>query len=1392
MEGTSDSSDEPDGTGGRLNGISRAHTAGRALGGTSGPGGELHGSSEIAGREMEGTIDLGDEPDGTGGRLIGISRARTAGRALDGTSGLGGELDGTSGKGQPTRPADPLVESDFPISESEIDKTDPAHESWVQDLMQQNLGKFSCLDELKKWRPLPSDPMLHIDLKPGSKPTSRRYPVPVHMYDEFKKFVMDMLEKNFIRPSTSAWSAPVLIVKKPPGKNGEFKGYRFTTDFRGLNACVDPPQYFMPDIQTMYEKLRGAGYISTFDMKNGYWNAGVDEESSDYLAFATPWGTFAYQVVPMGFVSSAAHFQNWVEQKLRKHGILLEWAPLKPAAAAATASAAAAETETAMQPETDADTSAETQIDKESLPTDGDEDTTNECIDSLIDGIPFFAAAASNGLATTAATARDRAFVRNRLWNAGVTTRTRLIAMSMDDIGNILFVNEGCRSRYRDVPSMLTMQALYSKSIGDTARDHQLYDSAGFVATYADDIICVSDTAEEHKAHLQKLFQVLSDELIYLQIPKSHVFCKYVRYLGAIAGNDMLLEDPDKIRAIVNMPMPRNSQTEIRGFLGMTSFWRRWIDSYAQKARPLNDLLKKGVNVKKLWSSAQDDAVNALKRSILKYPILRQYNPLIETRVITDASDYACGAVLAQLHDGHWLPVCFASRTFIAAEKNYSVQEKECLGIVFAVQKFRHYILCSKFKLAIQTDHSSLVFLSKPNNSSGRIARWSMIMSEFDYTVEYIKGSSNVVADQLSRLLEIPDSDWTPLEVDDDTVHPFILLFPALHTVQQMMEFTVGDNDDGWAMEEQRLNTGTDRHHERVLFTRHAIEVDDAVISFSTQHYLGCKDFAVLYGMHLQVKGADSSRRRKLFAAAHDKGGDTTVKGAAPPNDNGQSPVVEPEPTWTVAESKLLSAYRTSYIRDGYLYKVVQNQELLCVPDVQAEGVSTRFDIIALFHDAPWAGHRGVQYTYQTLRRRFHWPRMRQDVETFVGSCSTCSMNKKNRQQPQGEMQPLQIPEQPCVSYHVDFLTDLPPATEAKFDMLMVVVDRHSCRVFAIPTWKRSTGGMVAEQFHDEICARQGRGLPREIISDRDIRFTKGFWPKFMARMGVSCRFTTARTQHANGGAERAIATLSELILCYVNYEQNNWVATLPHLLFAANDSPSDAVGGRSPLFVEMGQHPLRPLDLHTAMPRDEPDPDIATRIARLENLRFDVYEIIAQRRAKSAGYYNEHRRVASELIKPGAKTWLDLSGISLNQFNLRPSAKWNPNYFGPFVVLRQSSPNSFMLELPVDSKIHDVFHVSRLKPWKDPEVCRRKARPLPRELRGDEDYEIERIVDHDFKFGTQWYKVAWKGWSEVYDSTWEPRSDLMKKAAKAVLKYEKENDISKEKPDRRKPKKRR
>ena len=157
----------------------------------------------------------------------------------------------------------------------------------------------------------------------------RRFRTPVHMLQALKQFLTEMYSKNYIRKSTSPYSSPVLVIPKPRNADGSSRGFRLVTDFRAINECVEPIQHYIPDIETMYAKLREAKYISTFDMKNGYWNAGVDDPSTDYLAFSTPWGTFAYQVLLMGFVSSAAHFQNWVEQKLRKHGILLEYAPFK-------------------------------------------------------------------------------------------------------------------------------------------------------------------------------------------------------------------------------------------------------------------------------------------------------------------------------------------------------------------------------------------------------------------------------------------------------------------------------------------------------------------------------------------------------------------------------------------------------------------------------------------------------------------------------------------------------------------------------------------------------------------------------------------------------------------------------------------------------------------------------------------------------------------------------------------------------------------------------------------------------------------------------------------------------------------------------------------------------
>eukprot|EP01050_Picozoa_sp_SAG11_P009393 SAG11_NODE_878_length_6760_cov_22.303558_2_plen_211_part_00 len=168
-----------------------------------------------------------------------------------------------------------------------------------------------------------------------------------------------------------------------------------------------------------------------------------------------------------------------------------------------------------------------------------------------------------------------------------------------------------------------------------------------------------------------------------------------------------------------------------------------------------------------------------------KYPVLRQPDYAKEFMLYTDARDYAIGGALTQLHDGEPCVVAYTSRSLTGPEINYSVQEKEALGIVHGVKKFRKTLLGSTFKIRIITDHNSLQYLSKPNETGGRMSRWAMIMSEYNYSIEYLKGELNTVADALSRLITVPDDKWIPMteDQDSDANHPFLLLWPEIYLI---------------------------------------------------------------------------------------------------------------------------------------------------------------------------------------------------------------------------------------------------------------------------------------------------------------------------------------------------------------------------------------------------------------------------------------------------------------------------------------------------------------------------------------------------------------------------------------------------------------------------------
>lgn len=204
--------------------------------------------------------------------------------------------------------------------------------------------------------------------------------------------------------------------------------------------------------------------------------------------------------------------------------------------------------------------------------------------------------------------------------------------------------------------------------------------------------------------------------------------------------------DPDKIAAIKELTPPTNTR-ELRRFLGIASWYRRFVPDFSHIAHPLTSLLKKGSRWK--WGNEQQAAFEKLRSALTEAPVLACPDFSQHFTLQTDASDFGLGAVLTQELDGTERVIAYASRRLNKAEQNYSATEKECLAIVWAIRKMRPYL--EGYAFTVITDHLSLKWLNAIESPSGRIARWALELQQHTFDVKYRKGKLNVVADALSR-----------------------------------------------------------------------------------------------------------------------------------------------------------------------------------------------------------------------------------------------------------------------------------------------------------------------------------------------------------------------------------------------------------------------------------------------------------------------------------------------------------------------------------------------------------------------------------------------------------------------------------------------------------------
>lgn len=289
-----------------------------------------------------------------------------------------------------------------------------------------------------------------------------------------------------------------------------------------------------------------------------------------------------------------------------------------------------------------------------------------------------------------------------------------------------------------------TMCRLMDKVIGFDLEPH--------VFVYLDDIVVATKDLSEHLRLLGIVAERLEKANLTISLDKSQFCKKQVNYLGYLLTGQGVAIDSKRIEPILNYSRPK-SVKDIRRLLGLAGFYQRFISNYSKIVAPISDLLRKDKN-KFQWTEAAEEGFQELKAALVSAPILANPDFTQPFVIESDASDNAVGAALIQKLDGEPRIIAYFSKKLSSTQKRYASVEKECLGVLLAIEHFRHYVEGSRFKVV--TDARSLLWLFTIGVESGnsKLLRWALKIQSYDIELEYRKGKQNITADCLSRSLD--------------------------------------------------------------------------------------------------------------------------------------------------------------------------------------------------------------------------------------------------------------------------------------------------------------------------------------------------------------------------------------------------------------------------------------------------------------------------------------------------------------------------------------------------------------------------------------------------------------------------------------------------------------
>ena len=751
-----------------------------------------------------------------------------------------------------------------------------------------------------------------------------------------------------------------------------------------------------------------------------------------------------------------------------------------------------------------------------------------------------------------------------------------------------------------------TFQTLMQSVLADFLDD--------FVVVYLDDILIYSRNDVEHRQHIRKVLQRLREHKLYANRKKCEFGRRSVHFLGHVISNDGIAMDKAKVDAINQWPTPK-SVDDVRSFVGLAGYYRKYVHRFGQIAAPLFDLLKKDERF--AWTAAAQKAFDELKSALMSGPVLIIPDDTLPYTVRVDASGYAVGATLSQDHGRGQQPVAFMSHKMNAAQLNYPVHEQELLAMMYALAEWRHHLHGRRF-IAV-TDHHSLTFLKTQPNLSKRQIRWTHELADYDFDIVYAPGKQNTAADALSRRPDhrSPDSTDSQTSVANAIV----------------LETKVGAD----LLEEIRRQYANDAECTAAL-------------------------------------------------------------------SNPDSPYV---------------------VRDGLLYR--PDGRLRLPNDDSIKGT-----LLFEAHDNILCGHVGVNKTAHLLGRLFDWPGLRQDVRKYITTCVGCQANKPSNQRPIGLLQSLPIPARRWETVTMDLITQLPVSRQQN-DAIIVFVDKLSKMVHYVPCKTAVTAPEVAHYFFQHVIRLHG--VPNNIVSDRDPRFTSLFWTALWTELGCKLKISTSYHPQTDGQTERSNRTLEDGLRAYVNYAQDDWDEKLLALEFAVNNSTQESTGF-TPFYLNSGQHPHFPLN----MLADKTDNALAPSMLRTLRDNLVVAKAnIAAAQTRQARNANKSRRAHE--FKVGEQVMLSTENMNVGERARKLCAK----YAGPHRIIEHPTANTYRLESatriePITSGIQCV-RTQAVQGRRRTIFDRPRVNHPPAIIEGDkEKYELEEIRDYRVSRGVGQY----------------------------------------------------